>query len=233
MVNSVCVRGFLCYIKLKEMQNKYLSALRTKYASFGLSKEALDRVALQRVKTIANEDEIDADIANAETTLLVMKEMQRATDTLRTDNAKYQKELADLKNDSNKPVPQTEQPNPYEDTIAEMRAFMQSMKTEFAESQKKARTETILAQAHEKMKASGCTNDFIRNITLKGIEIGDSDTADSIAEKYKSIYDQNCKDAFGEGFVPPRGGNYGRAEANDAYETKILQERGLLPKSKN
>ena len=31
--------------------------------AFGLSKEALDRVALQRVKTIANEDEIDADIA--------------------------------------------------------------------------------------------------------------------------------------------------------------------------
>ena len=90
MVNSVCVRGFLCYIKLKEMQNKYLSALRTKYASFGLSKEALDRVALQRVKTIANEDEIDADIASTDTAMLVMKEMQRATDTLRTDNAKYQ-----------------------------------------------------------------------------------------------------------------------------------------------
>lgn len=215
------------------MQNKYLSALRTKYASFGLSKEALDRVALQRVKTIANEDEIDADIANTETTLLVMKEMQRATDTLRTDNAKYQKELADLKNDSNKPVPPTEQPNPYAETIAEMKALMQSMKNDFAESQKKARTETILAQAHEKMKANGCTNEFIRNITLKGIEIGDSDTADSIAEKYKSVYDQNCKDAFGEGFVPPRGGNYGRTEANDAYETKLLQERGLLPKSKN
>jgi hypothetical protein len=233
MVNSVCVRGFLCYIKLKEMQNKYLSALRTKYASFGLSKEALDRVALQRVKTIANEDEIDADIANAETTLLVMKEMQRATDTLRTDNAKYQKELAEIKNDSTKPAPQTEQPNPYAETIAEMRAFMQSMKNEFAESQKKARTETILTQVHEKMKANGCTNDFIRNITLKGIEIGDTETADSIAEKYKSVYDQNCKEAFGEGFTPPRGGNYGKAEANDAYETKILQDRGLLPKSKN
>ena len=214
------------------MQNKYLSALKTKYASFGLSKEALDRVASQRVKTIANEDEIDTDIANAETTLLVMKEMQRATDTLRTDNAKYQKELADLKNEPAKTTPQTEEQNPYAETLAEMKAFMQSMKDEFAESKKKAHADAVLAKVHETMKANGCTNDFIRNVTLKGIEIGESDTADSIAEKYKSVYDQNCKDAFGEGYTPPRGGSFGREEADNAYETKVLQDRGLLPKTK-
>ena len=79
------------------MQNKYLSALRTSYANFGFSKEALDRVASQRVKTIANESEIDADVASHDTLLLLMKEMQGATDSLRTTNAKIQKELDDLK----------------------------------------------------------------------------------------------------------------------------------------
>ena len=215
------------------MQIKYLSALKTKYASFGLSKEALDRVASQRVKTIANEDEIDADIASFDTALLVMKEMQGSADALRTNNAKIQKELAELKNDSKNIVPPVEEPNPYAETLAEMKAFMQSMKNEYAESKKKAQTDAVLAKVHEKMKANGCTNDFIRNITLKGIEVGESDTADSIAEKYKSVYDQNCKDAFGEGYTPPRGGNYGRAEADNAYETRILQESGLLPKSNN
>lgn len=97
MVKSVCVRGFLCYIKLKEMQNKYLSALRTKYASFGLSKEALDRVALQRVKTIASEDEIDADIASSDTAMLIMKEMQGSADAQRNRAVQIQKELDDLK----------------------------------------------------------------------------------------------------------------------------------------
>ena len=213
------------------MQVKYLSALKTKYASFGLSREALDRVASQRVKTITTEEEIDNDIASSEVALLIMKEMQRATDTLRTDNAKYQKELADLKNDSK--TPPTEEPNPYADTLAEMKAFMQSMKNEFAESKKKAHTDAVLAKAHEKMKASGCTNDFIRNITLKGIEVGESDTADSIAEKYKSVYDQNCKDAFGDGYVPPKSNANGGGETDQAAVTKILQERGLLPKSEN
>lgn len=103
------------------------------------------------------------------------------------------------------------------------------MKNEFAESKKKARTEAVIAQAHEVMKKNGCTNDFIRNTTLKGIEIGDSDTAESIAEKYKSVYDQNCKDAFGESYVPPKGNNQGGNEANDKdAETAILKRAGLL-----
>ena len=211
------------------MQVKYLSALKTKYASFGLSKEALDRVASQRIKTIANEDEIDHDIASSEVALLIMKEMQGAADALRNNNAKIQKELDSLKTDSSKQNQKDDEPNPYAATLAEMKEFMQSMKNEFAESKKKARTEAVIAQAHEVMKKNGCTNDFIRNTTLKGIEIGDSDTAESIAEKYKSVYDQNCKDAFGESYVPPKGNNQGGNEANDKdAETAILKRAGLL-----
>ena len=211
------------------MQVKYLSALKTKYASFGLSKEALDRVASQRIKTIANEDEIDNDIASSEVALLIMKEMQGAADALRNNNAKIQKELDSLKTDSSKQNQKDDEPNPYAATLAEMKEFMQSKKNEFAESKKKARTEAVIAQAHEVMKKNGCTNDFIRNTTLKGIEIGDSDTAESIAEKYKSVYDQNCKDAFGESYVPPKGNNQGGNEANDKdAETAILKRAGLL-----
>lgn len=212
------------------MQNKYLSALKTKYASFGLSKEALDRVALQRVKTIANEDEIDADIASTDTTMLVMKEMQRAADTLRTDNAKFQKELSDLKNDSGNKPDKTDD-DPYASTLAEMKALMQSMKDEVAESKRKARSESIINDAHKLMEKNGCTNAFIRNITLKGVEVGEADTAESIAEKCKSIYDQNCKDAFGDGYVPPKGKPSGTGDEVD-YESMVkgLQDSGALPK---
>ena len=210
------------------MQVKYLSALKTKYASFGLSKEALDRVASQRVKTIANEDEIDADIASTDTAMLVMKEMQRATDTLRTDNAKYQKELADLKNDPGNKPDQSNDPNPLADAMAEMREFMKTMKDEYAESKRKARAESLIAEAHKVMEKNGCTNAFIRNITLKGVEVGEADTAESIAEKCKTIYDQNCKDAFGEGYTPPRGNGSGQDKVDYDAMVKALQESGDL-----
>ena len=209
------------------MQNKYLSALKTKYASFGLSKEALDRVALQRVKTIANEDEIDADIASLDTAFLVMKEMQGATDALRANNAKIQKQLDDFKNPQNEPAPAE---NPFANELAEMKSMLVGMQTKIAESEKKARYETIVKDAHTKMKSMGCTNDFIREATLRGLELTDADTADSIAEKYKSVYDENCRQAFGEGYIPPKGNNQGGKDEVD-YDAMVagLMASGAIP----
>lgn len=212
------------------MQNKYLSALRTKYASFGLSKEALDRVALQRVKTIANEDEIDADIANSDTLMLIMKEMQSSADSQRNRAVQLQKDLDDLKN---KQQPNSNpEPTPDSETSKQIQTLMEmvaGMKAERDAEKKKAQNEAVITQVHEIMKKNGCNNDFIRKATLSGIEIGENDTADSLAEKYKSIYDQNFKEAYGEGYVPPRGnGNGGNGENDKDAETAILKRAGLL-----
>ena len=212
------------------MQNKYLSALRTKYASFGLSKEALDRVALQRVKTIANEDEIDADIANSDTLMLIMKEMQSSADSQRNRATQLQKDLEDLKKNQPNNQQQTQEPeSELAKQLQTLTNLVNTMQAERVAEKKQAQTDAVLAQVHEKMKANGCTNDFIRNITLKGIEVGENDTVDTLAEKYKSIYDQNCKDAYGEGYVPPRGnGNGGNGENDKDAETAILKRAGLL-----
>ena len=212
------------------MQNKYLSALRTKYASFGLSKEALDRVALQRVKTIANEDEIDADIANTETLMLIMKEMQSSADSQRNRATQLQKDLEDLKKNQPNNQQQTQEPeSELAKQLQTLTNLVTTLQAERAAEKKQAQTDAVLAQVHEKMKANGCTNDFIRNMTLKGIEVGENDTVDTLAEKYKSIYDQNCKDAYGDGYVPPRGnGNGGNGENDKDAETAILKRAGLL-----
>ena len=94
---------------------------------------------------------------------------------------------------------------------------------------KKAQNEAVITQVHEIMKKNGCNNDFIRKATLSGIDIGENDTADSLAEKYKSIYDKNFKEAYGEGYVPPRGnGNGGNGENDKDAETAILKRAGLL-----
>ena len=208
------------------MQVKYLSALKTKYASFGLSKEALDRVASQRVKTIANEEEIDTDIASFETTLLVMKEMQGATDALRASNAKVQKELESLKSQQTQtPETKEEEKNP---EIAEMKTLLLELVRKNAESEKKARHESIVNAVHAKMKELGCDNDALRNMTLKGIEIGDNDTADSLAEKYKTEYDSNCKLVYGDGYVPPKGGAGGAGEIDFSSMVAGLKASGDL-----
>lgn len=214
------------------MQNKYLSALKTKYASFGLSKEALDRVASQRVKTIANEDEIDSDIANTETLMLIMKEMQSSADSQRNRATQLQKDLDDLKKNQPNNQQQTQEPeSELAKQLQTLTDLVTTMHAERAAEKKKIQAEAIISQVHEKMKSKGCTNDFIRNMTLKGIEVGENDTADSIAEKYKSIYDQNCKDAYGEGYVPPMGmqnASGGYKSGDFASEVERLKASGKI-----
>ena len=210
------------------MQNKYLSALRTTYASVGLSKEALDRVALQRLKTINSEEEIASDVASLETSLLVMKEVQGSADVLRTRLSQTQKELDDLKKPQ---TVQTPEENPFATQMAEMKELLLDMQSRIAESEKKARTEAVIKEVHERMKGLGCTNDYIRTSTLAGLELSETDTAESVAEKYKSVYDKNCKLAFGEGYIPPTGNNGGNKEqVNYDAMVSALKASGAIPK---
>ena len=210
------------------MQNKYLSALKTAYASFGFSKEALDRVALQRVKTIASEDEISADVASHDTLMLMLKEMQGATDALRNEKAKIQKELDDFK----KPGQSDVQPdNALAEQVASLKTMLEGMQTKMAEKEADARKESLINEVHAKMKAMGCVNDYIRTTTLSGLQFGDSDTADSIAEKMKSAYDENFRQAFGDGYTPPKGKKEGMGDDVDfGSMVETLKKSGVLPK---
>jgi hypothetical protein len=100
-----------------------------------------------------------------------------------------------------------------------------------AETEKNARRESVVKDVHAKMKAMGCVNDFIRNTTLANLEMADSDTADSIAERMKSAYDENFKQAFGDGYTPPKGKKEGTGDEVD-YEAMVagLKQSGVIPK---
>lgn len=215
------------------MQKTYVSALGTKYADFGFSKEVFDRVALQRLKTIEKAEEIESDVASPDVLLLLMKEMQGSNDVLRTKVTQTQKELDDLK--KNQPNNQTtqNQQEPESELAKQLQTLtnlVTTMQTERAAEKKKAQADAIISQVHAKMKSMGCTNEYIRTTTLANITIGDNDTADSLAEKYKAVYDANCKAAFGDGYIPPKGGANGGDEIDFSAMVAGLQASGDLPK---
>lgn len=212
------------------MQAKYLAALKTRYASFGLSKEALDRVASQRFKTIANEDEIDEDVKSDATSLLVMKEIQGSADAQRSRVAQLQKELEELKRNQPNNQDTQEPDDELSKKLQTLTELVTTMQTERAAEKKKAQSEAVIAQVHEIMKKNGCSNDFIRKATLSGVEIGENDTAESLAEKYKSIYDSNCKETFGDGYVPRRSDGNVKGEIDFSAMVAGLQASGDLPK---
>jgi len=210
------------------MKDRILSALRTKYASFGLSREALDRVASQKVKTITSDEEIEDGISDVETMTLVAKELQGSADSLRTRNTQLQRELEDLKK---------EDPDVHAGGSAEKFAEIEKKQNEilekFAEREKADKRAEVMEELHRKLKAMGCGNDFIRKTTLAGIEIADGDTADSLAERLKPVYDANCKEAYGDGYRPLMGNGGGSDEGPDfSAMVEALRKDGSLPAKK-
>ncbi len=132
------------------------------------------------------------------------------------------------------PAPAPSQDDELSKKLAKIEAAQAALDAKILAKEKSEHDAKILSQANEIMKSKGSTNDFIRNITLKGITIGETDTAESIAEKYKTVYDANFKEAYGNGGVPPRGmGNPQMTEKADfTAEVERLKASGKIPAAK-
>ncbi len=128
------------------------------------------------------------------------------------------------------PTPAPSQDDELSKKLAKIEAAQAALDAKILAKEKSEHDAKILSQANEIMKSKGSTNDFIRNITLKGITIGETDTAESIAEKYKTVYDANFKEAYGNGGVPPRGmGNPQMTEKADfTAEVERLKASGKI-----
>lgn len=92
------------------MKEKFLAALKTEWSRLGLKKEALDRVASQRAKTIEKEEDIAAAVKDAETMSLLMTELQSSADSERNLKAQLQKDFDDYK--TKHPESDTDPDNP-------------------------------------------------------------------------------------------------------------------------
>ena len=79
------------------MKKKIAEALKTKYKSFGLSNEAIDRIASAKEKTITKEEDVETGIADFETMDLIAKELQKMRDSEIQKRSDLQREHDDYK----------------------------------------------------------------------------------------------------------------------------------------
>lgn len=219
------------------MKEKIADALKTKYANLGLSKAAFDGVAALLEKTITDEAGIESAISESSVSGL-LKGLQSDFDKLRGEKSTAEKSLADYK----KAHPETESGSgdPTDPTesgdkrIDELVAQVAKMQTEIAETRKAERLAKVTSEVDRLLKERGATNDYVRRNVLKGMTIADDDTAEGLAKRYQGIYDAEIKEAFGEGYVPPRGSAHQDGYKPGVYKERIemLQHEGLLPSEK-
>ena len=217
------------------MKQKIIDAFKTKYKSFGLSNEAIDRIASALEKTVTKEEEIAEALQKVDTMNLIASELQKMRDKEIQSRTDLQKSFDAYKEShpDNTPTPpnpqKTDEEPPWAKTLREQNE--QILARQKADDDAKAQKE-LVSRLEEGLKKAGCVNAGILAAVLKGVSLHKDETEEAAIERLKGEYNTSLKAIFGDGPIPPAAGGSAFGDAKTALDKKnaFLRQQGLLPK---
>lgn len=214
------------------MKAKLLAALKTKYATLGLSDKAFDGVASVLVKTVTKEEEIEG-VVNSDETSALLRAFQSSSDDLRRRNTELQAEFDRYKTEHPAEDPKKTTP-PAEDANAKLLQRIEELERKEKERNDKTARDTKLADIRKKMKEAGSDNDNILDLVLEKAEFKDEDKVDDIATRLKTEYDAKYTKFYGNGPAPHfhrgGGGSVDAAKEDDDFADELRRSGHLLAK---
>lgn len=203
------------------MRQKILKALKTKYASKGLSEKALDGVAAFLEKTVTDEAQIDAAISEAHVESLV-NIYQSEADALRNAKAQAERALADYKAAHPDTTP-AQTPDPkgegQDDRMEQVLKELKELKDRQAADDARKRNSEMMSGVRQALKNGNRGVDALLDLVLRDAVVGAEDTVESLTKRYETQYDDAYKSLYGEGVMPPAGGFFpGRGDSGHGKE---------------
>lgn len=206
------------------------TALKTKYQRFGLSNEAIDRIASAREKTVNSEEEVETAVADAETMGLIANELMKMRDKEINNKTDLQRAFDAYKEKNPEKNGQADPPPGGREDEAEPE-WAKRLRERFEREDKEKADAAVLKSVEAKLKAEGCRNPGILKSTLKGFALKKDETEDAAVSRLKDEYNASYKEVFGEGALPGFGGMaFPDAKTATAHKNDFLREQGLLPK---
>lgn len=223
------------------MKQKILNALRTKFQRFGLSNEAVDRIASALEKTVTAESDIETAIAGAGTMELIANELQKSADAERRVRSDLQKSFDEYKGkhpEETKPDPQ--KPSGGNDEVLTLLRKMQedneALKRRLDERDSAVRTGEMKQKVLSALRDAKRENPAVIDGIMRGFVVGKDDTVDGLIRRYTDAYDADYKKYYGNGVIPPVGNMFPAREQHGKGDFKgavdRLRSSGVLPDKK-
>ncbi len=208
------------------------TALKTKYQRFGLSNEAIDRIAAAREKTVNSEEEIATATADVVTMELIASELQKMRDkeiNSKTDLQRafdtYKEKYPDTPNPTPAPEPDPK-PNPADVEPEWAKKIRERFEREDREKAEKETRDTLTAR----LKMEGCTNNGIIKFVMSAYSPVKDESQDDAVKRLKESYAAAYKETFGEGGIPGYGGQpFLDGKSATDQRNDFLRQQGLLP----
>ena len=205
------------------------TALKTKYQRFGLSNEAIDRIASAREKTVNGEEEVDAAVADAETMGLIANELMKMRDKEISNKTDLQRAF-DAYKEKNPDGGKDPKPEPKPDPGEKEPEWAKKLRERFEREDKEKADKIVHESVMARLKKEGCTNPGILKSTMKGFALLENETEDAAVERLKTDYNASYKEVFGEGAIPGLGGQaFGDTKTAVSHKNDFLRQQGLLP----
>lgn len=213
---------------IEKMKTKILNALKTEYATLGLSEKAFDGVASFLVKTVGEEAGIDEAVKGDDVKGL-LRAFQSESDSLRGKAAQLQKDFTAYKAahpaEEGKADPAPLANEQYENRIAEL-------EKKFREAEAKAQAMTLHNNIKSRLEQT-CKDAPILKQVLKGFSLAENETEEQAVTRLTTEYNDTVREIRGEGYIPPMGSglvsnSYKGGDFND--EVARLRAEGKIPK---
>ena len=207
------------------------NALKTRYQRFGLSNEAIDRIASAREKTVTGEEEVESAVADAETMVLIANELMKMRDKEISNKTDLQRafDAYKEKNPAQKPGGEPD-PEPAKPAEVPEPEWAKALRERFEREDKEKADMVVRESVAARLKKEGCTNAGILKSTMKGFALGKDETEDDAVARLKTEYNDSYKEVFGDGAVPGLGGSaFADAKTATEHKNDFLRQQGLLP----
>lgn len=217
------------------MKQRIIDALKTRYRNLGLGDKAFGGVAAFIEKTVAKEEDIEAAVAGDDVAAL-LRAIQGETDSLRGSNAELQRSLDELRgkggNSGESKPGETE--SGQSETLAALKALGErfgKLEEEYSKAKARERNSGITAEIRRRLEAKGSGCAPVLDLVLGNLSIGESDTADTLADKCAASYDETYRRFYGDGPVPPAGGRAGGGYKKGDFSAEVerLRAEGKIP----
>ena len=212
------------------------TALKTRYQRFGLSNEAIDRIASAREKTVTSEGEVEAATADVVTMELIANELQKMRDKEISNKTDLQRAFDTYKEKNpeggkpkGEPAPPTPPAPKKDEGMAEpewARKLRERYEREDKEKADKQMRDTLTAR----LKMEGCTNNGIIKFVMATYAPAANESEDDAVKRLKESYSAAYKETFGEGAIPGYGSQpFVDAKSATEHKNDFLRQQGLLP----
>ena len=228
-------------------KEKIVETLKTEYKSFGLSNEAIDRIASAREKTVTEESQVETAIKDAETMKLIAQELQKMRDSeiqKRTDLQRVHDDYK-AKHPEKDPDPNPDpDPDPQKQDIAKIVAdavaaavkpvqdAFETFKSETSAKEAKTLAKAKFYENKWTTKFKDEADDAWERADELNAAKGDKMTQEELTTKATEYFNKLVQRKGADATKPFEDDGGGSGNFDFSKQAKYLESEGLIPEEK-